>query len=332
MAENHIRLTSAEIGGLWSTYMNSTMTRCLLIYFLHHIKDHEMKDMLQNTLDSTNSQIQRLNSIFSQEKLPIPNGFTDKDIDLTAPPLFYDPFALSFLYNLARMDMIFYSFTLVNLSRTDMIAFFTDSLQGASKLYGDSTALMLSKGLYDRPPNIPYPTEVNYIETSSYISGLLHKDRPLNVSELTEIFYNIERNYFSILLCTGLLQVVTDKEIKNYIKKGKDISLKQINFFNDLLKDEDLLGIVSVNMEVTDSKISPFSEKLIMNLFNSLNAIDITLIGHALSGSLRTDLSGEYSKLIGEILLYLKKGFKLAVERKWLEEPPSVPNRKKLEK
>lgn len=332
MAENHIRLTSAEIGGLWSTYMNSTMSRCLLIYFLHHIKDQEMKDMLQNTLDSTNLQIKKLTAIFSQENLPIPDGFTDKDIDLTAPPLFYDPFALSFLYNLARMDMIFYSFTVVNLSRTDMISFFTDSLRQASKLYGDSTTLLLSKGLYDRPPNIPYPTEVNYIETTSYINGFIHKDRPLNVSEVTEIFFNIERNYFSILLCSGLSQVVKDKEIKNYIKKGKDISLKQINYFNDLLKDEDLLGIVSVNMEVTDSQISPFSEKLIMNLFNSLNAVDITLIGHALSSSLRTDLSVQYSKLIGEILLYLKKGFQLMVERKWLEEPPATPNRKELEK
>ncbi|QQZ09717.1 DUF3231 family protein [Heyndrickxia vini] len=332
MAENHIRLTSAEIGGLWSTYMNSTMSRCLLIYFLHHIKDQEMKDMLQNTLDSTNLQIKKLTAIFSQENLPIPDGFTDKDIDLTAPPLFYDPFALSFLYNLARMDMIFYSFTVVNLSRTDMISFFTDSLRQASKLYGDSTTLLLSKGLYDRPPNIPYPTEVNYIETTSYINGFIHKDRPLNVSEVTEIFFNIERNYFSILLCSGLSQVVKDKEIKNYIKKGKDISLKQINYFNDLLKDEDLLGIVSVNMEVTDSQISPFSEKLIMNLFNSLNAVDITLIGHALSSSLRTDLSVQYSKLIGEILLYLKKGFQLMVERKWLEEPPAAPNRKELEK
>lgn len=146
MAENHIRLTSAEIGGLWSTYMNSTMTRCLLIYFLHHIKDQEMKDMLQNTLDSTNLRIKRLNSIFSQEKLPVPNGFTDKDIDLTAPPLFYDPFALSFLYNLARMDMIFYSFALVNLSRKDMIAFFTDPSRGPLNCTGIQQLYCCRKG------------------------------------------------------------------------------------------------------------------------------------------------------------------------------------------
>ncbi|WP_354315589.1 DUF3231 family protein [Priestia megaterium] len=62
------------------------------------------------------------------------------------------------------------------------------------------------------------------------------KKRPLNAVELTEIFFNIERNYFSVLLCMGWLQVLKDKEIKNYIKDGIEISEKQINFFNELFK------------------------------------------------------------------------------------------------
>ncbi|MEK1829459.1 DUF3231 family protein [Priestia megaterium] len=94
------------------------------------------------------------------------------------------------------------------------------------------------------------------------------KKRPLNAVELTEIFFNIERNYFSVLLCMGLLQVIKDKEIKNYIKDGMEISKKQINFFNDLLKKEELLGTVPVSMEVTTSTVSPFSDKLIVALFH----------------------------------------------------------------
>ncbi|MET3689741.1 hypothetical protein ABIC37_005291 [Priestia megaterium] len=34
----------------------------------------------------------------------------------------------------------------------------------------------------------------------------------------------------------GWLQVLKDKEIKNYIKDGIEISEKQINFFNELFK------------------------------------------------------------------------------------------------
>ncbi|MDH5163117.1 DUF3231 family protein [Heyndrickxia oleronia] len=331
MKERNTKLTSPEIGALWGTYMNNTMAWCLITYFLHHIKDSEIEKILQKSLDFTNLQIQKITTIFNEENIPVPDGFTEKDINLTTPPLFNDPFALSFVYNMGRLDMIFYSFTIVNTARHDITSFFSAALSDASKLYEDAVALMLSKGIYDRPPNIPYPTEVKYIKKETYTNGIFHKRRPLNVSELTEIFFNIERNYFSILLCTGYLQVVRDKEVKEYIRKGKEISTKQIKFFNDLLFKEDLLGITTVNMEVTDSQDSPFSDKLIMNLFNTLNALDISLLGHSLSTSLRTDLSVQISKIIAEILSYTKDGFDLMVNRGWLEEPPAAPDRRALE-
>lgn len=189
---------------------------------------------------------------------------------------------------------------------------------------------MLSKGIYDRPPMITYPEKVEYVKKQSYIVAAMGKKRPLNAVELTEIFFNIERNYFSMLLCMGLLQVIKDKEIKNYIKDGMEISEKQINFFNELLEKEELLGTVPVSMEVTNSTVSPISDKLIFALFNFLNSIDVTLIGHALSLSMRLDLATYYSKLIGEILIYADKGFNIMVNRQWLEQPPQAPNRKVL--
>lgn len=89
---------------------------------------------------------------------------------------------------------------------------------------------------------ITYPEKVEYVKKQSYIIATIGKKRPVNAVELTEIFFNIERNYFSVLLCMGLLQVVKDKEIKNYIKDGMEISEKQINFFNDLLKKKNFLA------------------------------------------------------------------------------------------
>lgn len=326
-----IRLTSAEIGGLWSTYMNSSMEWCLITYFLHHIKDSEIKAILEQALTASNKRLTFLKEIFSKEEIPIPDGFTEKDINLEAPPLFYDPFALTFVYSLSKMDMILYSFITTEICRLDLQEFFTSTVKENSDLYKASTTLLLSKGIYDRPPMIPYPNEVEYIQKEWYINGFIGKKRPLNVIEITEIFANIERNYFAILLCTGLLQVIKDPEIKEYLSKGKEISEKQINLFNEVLMKEDLLGVVPINMEVTKSTESPFSEKLVMSLFASLNAIDITLIGHALSLSLRTDLSAQYSKFIAEILLYSKKGFDILVDRKWLEKPPGAPDRGKLQ-
>jgi hypothetical protein len=332
MEKHVIRLSSSELNGLWGIYIQETMTVCMLKYFLHHIKDEEIQVILQKALEISQSNLEQIKIIFSKEKIPLPDGFTDEDIILSVKPLFYDTFALSFIYSMCRMGMINYAFITSNVARLDIVSFFTNAINKTAELFSESTTLMLSKGIYDRPPMIPYPKEVEYIEKPTYLANFVGIRRPLNAAELTEIFFNIERNYFSIIICMGLLQVVKDKEIKNHIKKGKEISEKQLNFLNDILKKEDLLGQVSVSMEVTDSTNSPFSDKLVMSLFHLLNSIDITLIGHALSLAMRVDLAGFYSKTIGEILIYAEKGFNILVDRKWLEQPPQSPNRQELEK
>jgi hypothetical protein len=190
---------------------------------------------------------------------------------------------------------------------------------------------MLSKGIYDRPTMIPYPDKVEFVKKKEiFLSKWFEKKRPLNVLELAEIFFNIERNYFALVLLTGFIQVVKDEQIKEFLTKGKDLAQKQIQFLNHTLIKEDLLGTVMINSEVSTSTVSPFSEKLIMNLVTILNTQGITYIGHALATSARIDLANEYSKLIPEILQYGKEGNDILIERGWMEEPPHAPNRKEL--
>jgi hypothetical protein len=330
VAEHSIRLSSSEIGGLWTVYLQENMAVCLLTYFLHHNQDEQIEKILQQALEISEDNVQRITRIFTDEGIPVPDGFSEKDVNLSAPRLFYDMYGLSFVYSMNRLSIINTSFITVNTARKDVMDFFVTMVQQASMLYQQATTLMLEKGIYDRPPMIPYPDQVEYIESKSYVNGL-GKKRPVNAAEITELFFNIERNYFSILLCMGLLQVVKDKEIHKYIKEGKEISEKQIKTFNDILMREELLGNISVSMEVTDSTVSPFSDRLVVTLFSSLNAIDVTMIGHALSLSMRTDLAAYYEKYILEILLYSAKGFKLMVERGWMQKPPHAPDRRKLQ-
>jgi len=325
------RLSSAEIGGLWGTYLQENMGVCLLKYFLHHNQDKEIKTVLQQSLKFSEAHVQQITQIFENEGVPIPEGFGEKDIDLSAPPLFYDTFGLSFVYSMSRLKMINTSFLTVNVAREDVVDFFVTMVKQATEIYKTTTTLLLSKGIYDRPPMIPYPKQVEYIKKKSYIKGFGEK-RPLNSIELTEIFFNTERNYFSILICMGLLQVVKDKEIHSYIKDGKSISEKQLRVFNDILMKEELLGNVPIAMEVTEATASPFSDKLVVSLFHSLNAVDITLLGHALSLSIRTDLAAYYQKFIIEILLYSEKGFNIMIDRGWAQAPPHAPSRKDLQK
>ncbi|MBO0958981.1 DUF3231 family protein [Neobacillus sp. MM2021_6] len=331
MAVHNSRLSSAEIGGLWTTYLQENMAVCLITYFLHHNQDEEVKKILRHAFEISDGHVKQITTIFTEEGIPIPDGFTEKDLDLTVPPLFYDMFGLSFIYSMSRMSMISAGFITASIVRKDIQELFVKMTQEFSLLYKESTTVMLSKGIYDRPPMIPYPKEVEYVEKLSYLSGF-GKKRPLNVAEITEIFFNTKRNYFSILLCMGLLQVVKDKEIHSYIEEGKKISEKQIKTFNDIFMKEELLGNISTNMEVTDSTVSPFSDRLVVTLFHSLNAIDITLIGHALSLSMRTDLTAYYQKYIVDILVYSAKGFDILVDRGWAQEPPHAPSRRDLQR
>lgn len=94
--------------------------------------------------------------------------------------------------------------------------------------------------------------------------------------------------------------------------------------------EEELLGTVTVGMEVTESMVAPFSDKLIFSMINVLNSVDISLISHAMSVSMRTDLTSQYSKIIAEVMLYAKDTFDIVVKEKWLEQPPLVTNRKML--
>jgi hypothetical protein len=297
---------------------------------LHHLQDEEIKPLAKEALSISERRLEKIKQIFLKEDFPIPKGFSESDVNLAAPPLFHDVFSLSYIYMMNRLGMINFSYTASNNVRLDIFDFFTECIHTTTEMFGKAVRVMLSKGVYDRPPKMEYPKEIEFVQKDSFLTGFVGKKRPLNAVELTEIFFNIERNYFSVLIMLGFAQVTKDKRLKNHIIKGKSISEKQIKFFNNLLLEEDLLGTVPVGMEVTDSTISPFSDKLVFSLIHVLNSVDISLISHAMSLSMRTDLIAQYSKIIAEVMLYAKDTFDIVVENKWLEQPPLATDRKKL--
>lgn len=326
----NIELTCTEIGGLWGVYVQESMSVCFLTYLLHHLQDGDIVPLAKKALEISQERMKKIKQFFLAENFPIPAGFSEGDVNLAAPPLFHDTFTLSFIYMMNRLGMINFAFTASNNVRLDVLNFFNECIHTSTDMFGKAVEMMLEKGIYDRPPKMNYPDKIEYVQKTSFLNGLFGEKRPLNAIELSEIFFNIERNYFSVIIMLGFAQVMEDKKIKQHIIAGKKISEQQIELFNKLLMEEDLLGTVTVSMEVTNSTVSPFSEKFIMSMINILNSVDITLISHALALSMRADLAAHYTKIIGEVMLYAKDTYDLMVERKWLEQPPLTTNRKKL--
>ncbi|MCR2805496.1 DUF3231 family protein [Paenibacillus soyae] len=330
---HEVGLSSTEIAWLWSVYINETMSICITKHLKQHNSYEDVAVLLQRSLELSEKHVEEIKKIFTKENFPIPAGFSENDLNVSAPALFFDLFSVSYVYGMSRIGMSTYSMIVSSVARNDVREFFTQCLQSTLELYNISVELMLEKGLYDRPPMVPYPDHIEFIrKKETFISQWMEKERPLNVIEMSEMFFNIERNYFGLILLTGLIQVVQDEKVKKYLIRGKQLAQKQIKFLNKTFIQDDLLGTVMVNSEVSTSTVSPFSDRLMMFLVTALNTQGIAYVGHALSISSRTDLVAEYSKTIPEIVKFAKDGMDLMIEYKWLEEPPHAPNRKELAK
>lgn len=329
MEKSNIKLTTAEIATLWKTYIQNTAVRCFYKHCLQYLQDEEIKSIIVEVVVLVETVIGKIETIFEKENFPIPKGFSDKDIELSAPALYTDLFALSFVYRGGQVIIPHYANTLSRVTRIDIYNFLAECLYSETELHKKALNLMLSKGLYDRPPNIEYPKNVEFVEHQpSLINTLLGEKRPLNTLEITELFIEIERNAIGLILLLGLIQVTKDKEVKDYLLKGKKLSEKQIDTFDKLLKEDDHFSGFPLTMEVTNSTTSPFSDRLILFIISSANQIAVSALGDALAVSMRKDLTAHYSLIIAEVMKYGDEGLKLLIERGWMEQPPQPIDRK----
>ncbi|WP_426452000.1 DUF3231 family protein [Paenibacillus sp. S-38] len=326
-----IGLSATELAALWTTYISESISVQFSRYFLAIVEDDEVKPLIEHSLSISHAHLNTIQHIFEKEQFPVPQGFSESDLNTAASPLFFDLFPLSYVYAMSRLSLAKHAMNMANVARSDIRDFFSKCIQSTSDLYSNSVDIMLSKGLYDRPPLIPYPDRVSFVDRKeNNLSRWFGPQRTLNVLEMSEMFFNIERNYFGLILLTAFLQVVKDEKLKSLLLRGKEMARKQIEFINEKFIKDELLGTIMVNTEVTTSTESPFSDKMILNLVNMLNSAALTYIGSALSMTTRLDLVAEYTKLIPEIMQYGKDLTDLLIERHWLEEPPHAPNRKEL--
>ncbi|WP_188454588.1 DUF3231 family protein [Virgibacillus oceani] len=135
MANKNIKLTSAEIGALWTAYNECSSTNCFYKHFLIHLTDQAIKPIIEEAQLINDRLIQYMEDIFTEENFPIPKAFSDDDVDFTAPALFTDLYALSFVYRESRMMNIFYGTMLGKVAREDILNFMEDGLYSSIRIY-----------------------------------------------------------------------------------------------------------------------------------------------------------------------------------------------------
>jgi hypothetical protein len=328
----NIRLTSSEVAELFTTYISDSASRCVLSYYANTVEDKDINAIVEFALSICEKHLKAIEHILKTVNHPIPHGFNDTDVNINAKPLFFDTFILRYLKHMSGFGIRNYSEALSVSAREDVRKFFTDCIQSGTELLNKADDVLLSKGLYIRPPYVDVPRKIEYVKKQSYIHGLLGDTRPLNVLEITQIFINMQTNILGKAFTMGLSQVAQSERVRNFVLRGKEISEKHVNVFNDMLKKEDLPYPMPYDAEVLNSTEQVFSDRLIVFHIGALNGFGVSLYGNALAKGFRSDISTSFARLAAEIGQYAKDGIDIMLDNEWLERFPETADRKELAK
>ncbi|MFC3041124.1 DUF3231 family protein [Virgibacillus xinjiangensis] len=332
MAENNINLTSAEIGCLWTAYMNNSMSEKVLKFLLQHIEDDEIKPIISTSYDLASTHLKQLQYLLEQENYALPHAFTEEDVNMAAPWLFSDIFCLTYVNHMAKVAIVTYSGFIGMCTRKDIRQYFSNSMQESIQFFNQATDIALEKGIEARHPYIEVPTETEYINSKNYYNGLnpFSENRPLNSIEISHLYLNVTTNMVGGKLATAFAQTSPTKEVQDFLLRAKDVSQKHVKIFTSTLMEDDIQAAQSPDVCISNSTTQTFSDKLLMFHISLMTAAGIGNYAAAAAASQRSDLMVNYERLSLETARLAKSGADLMIENNWMEQPPGVKNREKL--
>lgn len=330
--KHNVRLTAPEIANLWTQYMNDTAAICFNKYALRIIKDENIRSLYQFALELSERHVKRIKDFLKQENFPVPQGFTDQDVKTDAPRIFDDALFLNYLYVMSLHGIDGYGASVTTSIRADIRKYFIKCNMEGMILYHRIMETMLLKGLMVRPPFINPPELITFVKQPDFLTGWVGKRRPLTSIEINSITFNMIKMNLHGTLKVAYSQVAQSEQLRKYLVRGLDIANKHIEIFNSLLREDNLNSPISWESMVTNTTISPFSDKLIMFQIQMSTMTAIAFYGLALSVSTRKDLSTHYIRLMGEVLEFAKDGADIMIQNGWMEEPPTADDRKELAK
>ena len=330
--EAKIQLTSTELATIWMTYQSACATLIKCEVLKDKTIDKEAKNIITTYITEGQIVKDKILNVFNNEKIAIPIAFGEQDIIREAPPLFDDIFNIMLLRQMMKLKFghsaIFSAMSYMK-EVQDILKLNYDI---ADKYYIMTTNYLLGKGVLAKPPYVSMPKQVEIIKDKNYMSGfnLFSDKRALNTIEVGFLNEAIENNIFGMQLMTGFAQVAKDKEVKEYFIEGKELAKEIISKLSGVLLQSDIQPPSTWAGKATDSTLAPFSDKLMMFITNlmSNSAIGYNVIGT--SFSMRSDLHAKLSLIAKDTFDFSKKGGKLLIQNRWMEEPPQMEDRNQL--
>jgi hypothetical protein len=326
------KLSSSELANLWSQYVNDSLSRCMIRYFIHTVQDKDISAVLQFALELSESHLQKIKEFLTKENYPIPKGFTDEDVTLEAPPLFTDTYIIVFIQIMSIHGLTRYAGAIGCAIREDQRKYFKQVISESLELYDMSTNVLVNKGIISKPPSFNNHQKVEFIKKQNFLTGWLGKRRPISAIEVSGTYLNMQKTMTKLVLELGFSQVAQSKDVRKYMERARQVCQSHFEILASMLKEDNLHIPRTFDSEVTDSTIPPFSDKLMLFFIASLLSSAIGYLGEAMSMCQRRDLSANYSKMIAEIGLLAEDGMNLLIENEWMEQPPLATDHEDLAK
>ncbi|MCJ7689237.1 MAG: DUF3231 family protein [Clostridiaceae bacterium] len=324
--EAKIQITSSEIGILWMIYTSQSARLAVFSIFRDKTIDIEAKNILDAYIIDTTNIKNKIINLFNNENVVIPLGINEQDIVSEAPPLFDDIFNIM---NLRRATKLFTGRTGVFCIMSYMKEL-NDILkldfEISNKYYMMTTNYLLGKGVLTKSPYVTMPKKVEFIEDKNYLSGynILSDKRSLDTIEVGYISEAMENAILDMKFLTGFAQVAKEIEVKKYLIEGKELLKKHIIELSNMLLQSDIELPSTRAGKVTDSTQAPFSDKLMMYVNSLISNTPLGFTALGTSFSMRNDLPIKLGLISKDTLDYTRKGSKIMIKYKWMEQPPQM--------
>jgi hypothetical protein len=322
------KLTAAEVSALWLQYMGDSMSICVYKYFLKIIENNEIKPILELALQLSEEHIKKITEFLKGANHPM--GFTKNDVNLNAPRLYSDEFLLFYSYVMTIHGLTAYSLSITNSEHKDIQNFFLECTITTKELFQKIVELAKNLPYFSSVPTIPLPHEVEFLDSTGIISNLIGDKRPLNSSEISNLFFNSKKTGFIRSLSIAFSQVAKSEEVRKFMIKNVKLAGQDAESFDAILQQDHLPIPEKWDADITDSTVSPFSDKLMMFHAAFLVNAALSYYGAAIGSSLRSDIILNYSKVFTHAMQAGTMCYNILVKHGWLEKQPEAIDRNSL--
>jgi len=332
--EAKIQITSSELGALWMGYVSLSARIMFYDVFKNKTIDEEARTIITDLMNEVQNVKNEFVNIFNNGKVIIPLGFNKNDIINDAPPLFDDILNIMYVRQLMKFNLGHNAVSSTMSYMEEVIDIFKLDYDVSMKYYKITTKYLLKKGVLARPPYVAMPKQVDFINDKSYMSGMnfFSDKRSLNTIEVGYINEAVEDNIFAVQMLTGFAQVAKESEVKKYFLEGKEMVKNIVDNLSSVLLKSDIQPPSAWAGKTTLSTTSPFSDKMMMYKTNLMSSTSLGFTALGTAFSMRNDLPLKLALILKDILDYARKGSKIMIKYKWMEQPPQMEDRNKLTK